>query len=132
MVHGVTDNPASAGFIHLRIISLLALARVEPTHHACHLTSLSRSPNNTAPLCLMADGAVSGSPSVAMSGAGMTSKSLGGLIKAEGGVVEFEQPAISNALSGIRIFDAVTVNHLFLDYFDGANLRLLGLLFCKL
>lgn len=65
-----------------------------------------------------------------INGDGGTIRSLGIAGQAVGGIDEVEQPAISNALSGIRIFDAVTVNHLFLDYFHCANLRFLLLFFC--
>lgn len=67
-----------------------------------------------------------------ISGEGGTIRSLGIAGQAIGGIDELEHPAISNALSGIMVFDAVTINHLFLDYFDGANLRLPLLLFCEL
>lgn len=80
----------------------------------------------------MAAGAVSGSQHTGRGTAGGTSRSALGAINAVGGVDEFEQPAIRSALSGIRIFDAVTINHLFLDYFNGAYLRLPLLLFCEL
>ena len=59
-----------------------------------------------------------------ISGDGGTIRSLGIAGQAVGGIDEVEQPAISNALSGIRIFDAVTINHLFLDYFDSKVLLL--------
>ena len=44
-------SPASAGFVYLRIISLLALARVDPDHHSCHLISLSLLEFSNSPLC---------------------------------------------------------------------------------
>ena len=55
-----------------------------------------------------------------INGDGGTIRSLGIAGQAVGGIDEVEQAAISNALSGIGILDAVTVNHLFLDNFDGA------------
>ena len=131
-----------------RIISLLALALVEPTqyttqlasrhyflcpsHHACHLRSLAELSSSNAPLWRMAAGVASGSQHTGSGSPGGTSRSALGAIKAVGGVDELEQPTISNALSGIRILDAVTIYHLFLDYLYGANLFILLLLFCQL
>ena len=133
---------------YLRITSLFALALVEqtqyttqlasrhyflcPSHHNCNLRSLAELSSSSAPLWRMAAGAVSGSQHTGSGSPGGTSRSALGAIKAVGAVDKFEQPAISNALSGIRILDAVTVNHLLLYYFDGANLRILLLFFSKL
>ena len=130
-------------------MSLLALARVEPTQYTtqlaskpdtwCHLPCISHQScqrrnlvelsSISAPLWSMAAGAVSGSQHVGSGSAGGTSKSALGAINAVGCVDELEQPAISNALSGIRIFDAITVYNLFLDNFHCANLLFLSLLF---
>jgi len=136
--------PQSRGFpFYSRINeSLFALALVDPTqyttqldsrpyflrhsHHNCHLRSLAELSISRR----MAAGAVSGSQHTGSGSPGGTSRSALGAINAVGCVDELEQPAISNALSGIRIFDAITINHLFLDYFDSADLRFLLLLFC--
>jgi len=80
----------------------------------------------------MEAGAVSGSQHVGSGSAGGASRSALGAIKAIGGVDELEQPAIRNAAMHNRIFDAVTINHLFLDYFDSADLRFLLLFFSEL
>ena len=80
----------------------------------------------------MAAGATSGSQHTGSGSPGGTSRSALGAIKAIGGVDEFEQPAIRNAAMHNRVFDPVTINHLFLDYFDSADLRFLLLFFCKL
>ena len=107
----------------------------KPLHRGLNLSwnliNLSLSPSNSIALCFIASGACS-ADSIRTSGEGGTIRSLGIAGQAVGGIDEVEQPAISNALSGIRIFDAITVYHLFLDHFNGAYLRFLLLLFCKL
>lgn len=139
-------------FYFLNSSSLFALALVEPTqyttqlanrqdtwchlpcpsHHACHLRSLAELSSSSAPLWRMAAGAVSGSQHTGSGSAGGTSRSALGAINAVGGVDEFEQPAIRNAAMHNRVFDPLTVNHLFLDYFDSADLRFLLLFFRQL
>jgi len=101
-----------------------------PSHHNCNLRSLAELSSSNAPLWRMAAGAASGSQHVGSGSAGGTSKSAPGTVNAVGGVDEFEQPAIRNAAMHNRVFDPVTINHLFLDYFDSADLRFLLLLFC--
>ena len=105
---GKVYNPASAWFIHFLVMSLLALALVEPTqcttqlasrpyflcppHHACHLRNLAELSSSSTPLWRMASGAVSGSQHVGSGSPGGTSRSALGAINAVGGVDEFEQP----------------------------------------
>ena len=125
-------SPASAGFVYFRIMSLLALARVDPDHHSCHLISLSLLEFSNLPLCSALRGKFFRSQHNGDGDSGGISRSLLGGFNPIGCVDELEHAAINNALSGVSIFNFFTIDNLFLDYFHCANSRLLLLLFCKL
>ena len=91
-------------------------------YHFCHRINLSRSLSSASALCFITDGARSGLPPMVISATGGVIRSLGGIGQSEGCVIDVEQPAISNAASSIRIFDAVTIYDLLFDDFDGAHL----------
>lgn len=132
--------------LHRGLISLFALALVDPTqyttqlasrpyflcpsNHNCNLRSLAELSSSSAPLWRMAAGAVSGSQHTGSGSPGGTSRSALGAIKAVGAVDKFEQPATHHTLSNSRILNPVTINHLSLDYFDCADLCFLLLFFC--
>jgi len=125
-------TPASAGFIHLRIMSLLALVLVEPLHHSCHLISLSLLEFSNSPLCSALRGSRFRSQHKGNGSCGGISRSLLGGLNPVGGVDELEHAAINNTLSGVIIFNFFTIDNLFLDHFGGADLSLLLLFLCKL
>ena len=99
-------------------------------HHACHLINLSLLEFRRSPLCSALRGSSFRSQHRGSGSCGGISRSLLGVFNAICCVDELEHAAINNGVSGISIFNFFTVNNLFLDYFYGANLRFLLLLFC--
>ena len=118
------------GFVHFLVTSFLWNDMADAFHHSCHLISLSLLEFSNSPLCSALRGNFLRSQHNGSGACGGISKSLLGGINPIGCVDELEHAAINNAPSGISIFNFLTINNLFLDYFNCAHLLPLLLFLC--